>query len=104
MSARFLPPPEVSQVSQVSQVSPPAPGTPAILPSGHPGPGIDVRALRLASRSCCCLAAPAVVAVLPPGPGRPHETDLLLCMHHYRASAHGLAAAGATMVDLRGGR
>ena len=39
---------------------------------------------------------------MPPGPGRAHETDLLLCMHHYRASQHVLAAAGTTVLDIRG--
>jgi hypothetical protein len=51
-----------------------------------------------AERACCCPARPAVVAVLPPRPGRDHETDLLLCGHHYRASRDALKAAGATIV------
>jgi hypothetical protein len=96
MPARFLNP------SETSQVSLPVPRTPADLPSRPPGTGIDWRALRLAASSCCCPAGPAVVAVMPPGRGRAHETDLLLCMHHYRASQHALAAAGATVLDIRG--
>jgi hypothetical protein len=52
----------------------------------------------MAERACCCPAKPAVVAVLPPCPGRDHETDLLLCGHHYRASRDALKAAGATVV------
>jgi len=96
MSARFLHP------SQASQVNPPVPPTPADLPSEPPSAGIDWRALRLAASACCCPASPAVVVVMPPGPGRAHETDLLLCMHHYRASQHVLAAAGTTVLDIRG--
>jgi hypothetical protein len=55
-----------------------------------------------AERSCCCLAKPAVAAVLPPAPGRDHATDLLLCGHHYRACRHALAAAGAAVMDENG--
>jgi hypothetical protein len=62
----------------------------------------DLRAIRRAGRSCCCSARPVVVALIPPSPGRPHQTDLLLCGHHYRASRRALAAAGATVVDLDG--
>jgi hypothetical protein len=43
-----------------------------------------------------------IVAFIPASPGRPHQTDLLLCGHHYRASRQALAAAGATVVDLDG--
>jgi hypothetical protein len=43
-----------------------------------------------------------VVAFIPASPGRPRQTDLLLCGHHYRASRQALAAAGATVVDLDG--
>ncbi len=62
----------------------------------------DLSAIRQAGRSCCCAAMPLVVAFIPASPGRPHRTDLLLCGHHYRASRHALAAAGATVVDLDG--
>jgi hypothetical protein len=55
-----------------------------------------------AERACCCPAKPAVVAVLPPGPGRDHATDLLLCGHHYRAARHTLDAAGAEILDETG--
>lgn len=64
--------------------------------------GINWPAARQASRSCCCPARPAVVAVMPPAPGRPHQTDVLLCWHHYRASRQGLADAGATIVRMDG--
>jgi hypothetical protein len=62
----------------------------------------DLRAIRRAGRSCCCSARPMIVALIPPAPGRPHQTDLLLCGHHYRASRLALAAADATVVDLDG--
>jgi hypothetical protein len=62
------------------------------------GPADSGYALWTAERACCCPARPAVVAVLPPGPGRGHETDLLLCGHHYRESRNALAAAGATVM------
>lgn len=39
---------------------------------------------------------------MPPGSGRQAATDLLLCGHHYRASKAALAAAGATIQDMRG--
>jgi hypothetical protein len=55
-----------------------------------------------AERACCCPAKPAVVAVLPPGPGRDHATDQLLCGHHYRAARHALDAAGAEILDETG--
>jgi hypothetical protein len=53
--------------------------------------------LDLAPRACCCPARPAVAAIMPPRPGRPRPVDLLLCGHHYRASASALEAAGATV-------
>jgi hypothetical protein len=39
------------------------------------------------------------VAVMPPAGGRPYPVDLLLCAHHYRASAGALLAAGAAVYD-----
>jgi hypothetical protein len=62
------------------------------------------RALRTASRACCCPARPVVVAVMAPAPGRDHPTDLLLCGHHYRASRLPLLAAGAAVYDGAAGR
>ena len=32
---------------------------------------------------------------MPPTAARPHETEVLLCGHHYRASRTALAVAGA---------
>lgn len=63
---------------------------------------INWRAVRRAEHACCCSARPAIVAVMPPGPGRAHRTELLLCGHHYRASRVALAGAGATVVDMTG--
>jgi hypothetical protein len=39
---------------------------------------------------------------MPPVPGRSHQTEILLCGHHYRASRQALAAAGASVVDMTG--
>lgn len=63
---------------------------------------LDWRAARLAERSCCCLAKPRVIAVIPPAAGRPRPADLLLCWHHYRASRQALAAAGTLLVGIDG--
>jgi hypothetical protein len=70
---------------------------PATLPAAA-GPAGSGYAPWTAERACCCPAKPAVVAVLPPAPGRDHETDLLLCGHHYRASRDALKTAGATVM------
>lgn len=59
---------------------------------------------RYADRACCCPAHPAVIVMIPPANGRQTATDLLLCGHHYRASRAALAAAGATVLDMQGGR
>jgi hypothetical protein len=84
-------------------------GRGAALAEPPPGQGveptafvIDWRAARRASRACCCPAKPAVVAVMPPSPGRPHPTDLLLCGHHHRVSRRALEAAGALVLDMDG--
>jgi len=53
-------------------------------------------------QACCCVARAVVRVVLPPAPGRPHETELLLCGHHYRASRDALAAAHARVEELGG--
>ena len=70
---------------------------PATLPAPA-GPADSGYALWTAERACCCPPRPAVVAVQPPTPGRDHETDLLLCGHHYQASRNALKAAGATVL------
>jgi hypothetical protein len=74
---------------------------PGELPA-HPLFDVDWRAVGLASRACCCSSLPAMIAVMPPSPARPHSTELLLCGHHYRRSRHALAAAGATVLDPTG--
>jgi hypothetical protein len=61
---------------------------------------IEVSAARRAERACCCTAKPMIVALMPPAPGRPHTTDLLLCGHHYRLSRRALAAAGAVIAEI----
>ena len=69
------------------------------------GPPPDDAILRealpaMADRACCCPARPLMRIVMPPSPARGHETELLLCGHHYRASAEALSAAGAAVYDL----
>jgi hypothetical protein len=81
------------------------PRTAAAPASGQDEPGtyvIDWRAVRQSDRACCCPARPVVIAVMPPGASRPHQTELLLCRHHYRASRQALRAAGATVLDIKG--
>jgi hypothetical protein len=71
-------------------------------PQRRSAPVVDLSAARRAGRSCCCSAKPLIIAFIPPAPGRPHQTDLLLCGHHYRASQSALAAVGATVMDIDG--
>jgi hypothetical protein len=52
--------------------------------------------------ACCCPAKATVRVTMPPTQARPHETDLLLCAHHYRASRAALAAARAVVRALPG--
>jgi hypothetical protein len=94
--------PELQHPSQTGR------GTSLAEPSRQPGrsqPSVDLidwPAARRADRACCCTAGPVVIAVVPPAHGRPHQTDLLLCGHHYRVSRQSLTAAGAVMVDMAG--
>lgn len=39
---------------------------------------------------------------MPPSDRRPYSVDLLLCVHHYRASIGALLAAGAAVYDAGG--
>ncbi len=55
-----------------------------------------------AGLACCCPAKATVRVTMPPTQARPHQTDLLLCGHHYRASRAALAAAHAVMRTLPG--
>ena len=56
----------------------------------------------LAGRACCCPAKPMLRVLMPPTAARAHETELLLCGHHYRASRQVLAAARARVRELPG--
>lgn len=86
MNARFLPP-SVRQDAQPTY-----------------GPLDDAIPAREAPAgvACCCPARATVRVVMPPIQDRPHETDLLLCAHHYRASRAALAAAHAVVLALPG--
>ena len=55
-----------------------------------------------ADRACCCVARAVVRVVMPQTSGRPHETELLLCGHHYRVSRDALVAARARVEELPG--
>ncbi len=55
-----------------------------------------------AGRADCGPARPVVQVIMPPTPSRPHETDLLLCGHHYRVSRKALARAHASVSRLPG--
>ena len=48
----------------------------------------------------CCVARAVVRVAMPPTAARPHETELLLCGHHYRVSRAALAAAHAAVSQL----
>jgi hypothetical protein len=68
-------------------------------------PGADTPAASAADipgRACCCPAKAAVRVIMPRAQGRPGETDLLLCGHHYLVSRRALSAAGASVRDLPG--
>jgi hypothetical protein len=41
-----------------------------------------------------------VRVIMPATAARPHDTELLLCGHHYRVSCLALAAASATVTEL----
>lgn len=59
--------------------------------------------LTMVDRACCCPTAACVRVVLPATAARRHETDLLLCAHHYRRSQAALAALGSQVFDRQGG-
>jgi len=54
----------------------------------------------LADRACCCPAQAMIRVILPPTAARPHETELLLCGHHYRVARQALTAAHAAVCEL----
>ena len=70
--------------------------------SAPPVPGATAGSAALAGRACCCAARAAVQVTMPPTATRPHETDLLLCGHHYRVSRPALEAARAAVRELPG--
>ena len=59
-------------------------------------------AVGLTDQACCCVARAVVRVVMPPTADRPHETELLLCGHHYRVSRTDLSAAHASVHELAG--
>ena len=59
-------------------------------------------AASLTDQACCCVARAVVRVVMPPTADRPHETELLLCGHHCRASRAALSAAHASVHELAG--
>ena len=67
-----------------------------------PAPGVTVGSAVLAGSACCCAARAAVQVTMPPTATRPHETELLLCGHHYRISRRALEAARAAVRELPG--
>jgi len=68
----------------------------------QPAPGGTVGSAVLAGRACCCAARAAVQVTMPSTATRPHETELLLCGHHYRVSRRALEAARAAVRELPG--
>ena len=67
---------------------------------GPAGNAASVSEDRADMAACCCPAQAMVRVVMPPTAARPHETDLLLCGHHYRVSRRALAAAHANVLEL----
>jgi len=65
-------------------------------------PGATAGSAVLPGRACCCAARAAIQVTMPPTAIRPHETDLLLCGHHYRVSRLALEAARAAVRELPG--
>jgi hypothetical protein len=87
MDARFRP-------SSADQ----AEGAPGLFDAtARPGPTVG-----LSGQACCCVAPAVVRVVMPLTADRPHETELLLCGHHYRVSRAALAATHATVSELPG--
>jgi hypothetical protein len=88
MNARHLHPSARKNTAAVRRD--PGAATPAASPADIPG------------RACCCPAKVAVHVIMPPAQGRPGETDMLLCDHHYLVSRRALSAAGAIVRELPG--
>jgi hypothetical protein len=79
---------------------------PSVSKDAHPGrrPLDDVIPAReaLADLADCCPAKAAVRVTIPATTARPHQTDLLLCGHHFRASRAVLSDARAVVRALPG--
>jgi hypothetical protein len=84
MNANFLPP------------SPRKDAPPASRPLDDALPAREAPA----GPACCCPARAAVRVTMPPTQARTHETDLLLCGHHFRVSRTAIAAAHAVVRAL----
>ena len=69
-------------------------------PAGLSGAAVPAGRAAAGDQACCCVARAVVRVIMPPAPGRPHETELLLCGHHYRVSRDALSAAHAQVRDL----
>ena len=74
-------------------------------PAGLPGAATDGGQVRQGAspgdQACCCVARAVVRVTMPPAEGRLHETELLLCGHHYRVSRAALSATHARVEELR---
>ena len=72
--------------------------------AAQPSPGnvasMPANLADLADLACCCPAQAMVRVILPPTAARLHETELLLCGHHYRVARQALTAAHATVCEL----
>jgi hypothetical protein len=64
------------------------------------GASVSADVADMAGHACCCPAQAMVRVVMPPTATRPHETELLLCGHHYRVSRRALAAVHAAVYEL----
>lgn len=77
------------------------PPAPAGLPDAATEGGLVRQGASAGDQACCCVARAVVRVIMPPAEGRPHETELLLCGHHYRVSCAALSAAHARVEELR---
>ena len=71
-------------------------------PAGLSGAAVPAGRAAAGDQACCCVARAVVRVVMPPTADRPHETELLLCGHHYRVSRTDLSAAHASVHELAG--
>jgi hypothetical protein len=96
----------MSFLDRRTKPSSPRDGSRTALPNPRPTTHVPARgiAIPVGTRACCCPAHAAVTAVIPADPGRSRyrHTDLLLCVHHFRASRATLATAGAVLYDASG--